>query len=58
MNDILKQRLVGALILVALGVVWVWLGLEGKGGMVRIGAAFYNTLGEIHRLGDALRTLV
>ena len=34
------------------------LGLEGKGGMVRIGAAFYNTLDEIHRLGDALRTLV
>ena len=34
------------------------LGLEGKGGMVRIGAAFYNTLDEIHRLGDALRTMV
>lgn len=34
------------------------LGLEDKGGMVRIGAAFYNTLDEIHRLGDALRAMV
>ncbi len=33
------------------------LGLEGKGGMVRVGAAFYNTLDEIRRLGDALRGL-
>jgi selenocysteine lyase/cysteine desulfurase len=33
------------------------LGLEGKGGMVRIGAVHYNTVEEIHRLGDALRTM-
>ena len=31
------------------------LGLEGKGGMVRIGAVHYNTVEEIRRLGDALR---
>ena len=31
------------------------LGLEGKGGMVRIGAVHYNTVEEIQRLGDALR---
>ena len=33
------------------------LGLEGKGGMLRIGAVHYNTVEEIHRLGDALRTM-
>ena len=31
------------------------LGLEGKGGMVRIGAVNYNTVREIRRLGEALR---
>ncbi|MBN1315004.1 MAG: cysteine desulfurase-like protein [Anaerolineales bacterium] len=31
------------------------LGLEAKGGMVRIGAVHYNTVDEIRRLGDALR---
>ena len=30
------------------------LGLEGKGGMVRIGAVHYNTVKEIQRLGEAL----
>jgi len=34
------------------------LGLEGKGGMVRIGALHYNTVEEIKRLGEALRTTV
>jgi cysteine desulfurase family protein (TIGR01976 family) len=33
------------------------LGLEGKGGMVRIGAVHYNTVEEIRRLGDALRAM-
>jgi selenocysteine lyase/cysteine desulfurase len=33
------------------------LGLEGKGGMVRIGAVHYNTVEEIHRLGDGLRAM-
>jgi selenocysteine lyase/cysteine desulfurase len=33
------------------------LGLENKGGMVRIGAVHYNTTDEIVRLGDALRRL-
>ncbi len=33
------------------------LGLEDKGGMVRVGAALYNTVDEIRRLGDALRAL-
>ena len=33
------------------------LGLEGKGGMVRIGAVHYNTVEEIRRLGKALRML-
>lgn len=33
------------------------LGLEGKGGMVRVGAVHLNTLAEIGRLGDALRRL-
>jgi cysteine desulfurase family protein (TIGR01976 family) len=33
------------------------LGLEGRGGMVRIGAVHYNTVEEIRRLGDALRAL-
>jgi selenocysteine lyase/cysteine desulfurase len=31
------------------------LGLEGKGGMVRVGAMHYNTVGEIGRLVQALR---
>jgi cysteine desulfurase family protein (TIGR01976 family) len=31
------------------------LGVEQSGGMVRVGAAHYNTLEEISRLGDALR---
>jgi len=31
------------------------LGLEGRGGMVRIGAVHYNTVDEIKRLGEALR---
>lgn len=30
------------------------LGLEGKGGMVRVGAAHYNTLEEVERLREAL----
>jgi len=34
------------------------LGLEGKGGMVRIGAVHYNTVEEIWQLGDALRMMV
>jgi selenocysteine lyase/cysteine desulfurase len=33
------------------------LGLEGKGGMVRIGAVHYNTVEEIERLGDVLRSI-
>jgi selenocysteine lyase/cysteine desulfurase len=33
------------------------MGLEGKGGMVRIGAVHYNTMDEIRRLGDALRVM-
>jgi len=33
------------------------LGLERKGGMVRIGAVHYNTVEEIQRLGDALRAM-
>ena len=33
------------------------LGLEGRGGMVRVGAVHYNTVEEIHRLGDALREM-
>ena len=31
------------------------LGVEDKGGMVRIGAVHYNTVEEVKRLGDALR---
>ena len=34
------------------------LGLEGKGGMVRIGAVHYNTVEEIKRLGEALQEMV
>lgn len=34
------------------------LGLEGSGGMVRVGAAHYNTLDEVQRLGEALRNMV
>jgi cysteine desulfurase family protein (TIGR01976 family) len=33
------------------------LGLEGKGGMVRVGAAHYNTLDEVSRLGEALKRI-
>jgi len=33
------------------------LGLEGKGGMVRIGAVHYNTVAEVARLGEVLRAL-
>lgn len=33
------------------------LGLEGRGGMVRVGAVFYNTAAEIRRLGQALREM-
>ncbi|MBK9966075.1 MAG: cysteine desulfurase-like protein [Holophagales bacterium] len=33
------------------------LGLEGTGGMVRVGAVHYNTPEEIHRLGTALREI-
>jgi selenocysteine lyase/cysteine desulfurase len=33
------------------------LGLEDKGGMVRIGAVHYNTVEEIQRLGEALPSL-
>ncbi len=34
------------------------LGLEAEGGMVRVGAAHYNTLAEVERLGEALKKLV
>jgi cysteine desulfurase family protein (TIGR01976 family) len=34
------------------------LGLVDSGGMVRIGAVHYNTVDEIHRLGNALRAMV
>ncbi len=34
------------------------LGLEEKGGMVRVGAAHYNTLEEINKLVEVVRTLV
>ena len=33
------------------------LGVEDSGGMVRIGAAHYNTLEEIDRLGEALEDI-
>ncbi len=33
------------------------LGLEGSGGMVRVGAVHYNTLAEVQRLVDALRAI-
>lgn len=33
------------------------LGLEGQGGLLRVGATHYNTLEEIERLGQALREL-
>ena len=33
------------------------LGLEGSGGMVRVGAAHYNTLDEVSRLGEALKQI-
>jgi len=33
------------------------LGLEGKGGMVRVGAVHYNSPEEIRRLGEALREI-
>ena len=34
------------------------LGLEGSGGMVRVGAVHYNTLAEVQRLADAVRATV
>jgi len=34
------------------------LGLEDKGGLLRIGATHYNTLEEIHQMGKALREIV
>jgi len=34
------------------------LGLEDKGGMVRVGAAHYNTLDEVEKLVDAVKKLV
>jgi cysteine desulfurase family protein (TIGR01976 family) len=34
------------------------LGLENKGGMVRVGAAHYNTLEEVEKLVDAVKKLV
>jgi len=33
------------------------LGLEGSGGMVRVGPVHYNTLEEIQRFGEALANL-
>jgi selenocysteine lyase/cysteine desulfurase len=33
------------------------LGLEDSGGMVRVGAAHYNSLEEIGRLGEALKKI-
>lgn len=33
------------------------LGLEDKGGMVRVGAVHYNTLDEVAKLGDALKKI-
>jgi cysteine desulfurase family protein (TIGR01976 family) len=34
------------------------LGLEDKGGLIRVGAAHYNTLAEIERFGEVLRDMV
>ena len=34
------------------------LGLEGQGGLLRVGATHYNTLSEIQRFGEALQELV
>ena len=34
------------------------LGLEASGGMVRVGPVHYNTVGEVQRLGEALRKIV
>ncbi len=34
------------------------LGLEGKGGMVRVGGVHYNTMEEVVRLGEALEEIV
>jgi cysteine desulfurase family protein (TIGR01976 family) len=34
------------------------LGLEDRGGMVRVGAAHYNTVDEVKRLGDVLKQIV
>jgi selenocysteine lyase/cysteine desulfurase len=33
------------------------LGLEEKGGMVRVGATHYNTLDEVARLGEVLKKI-
>jgi cysteine desulfurase family protein (TIGR01976 family) len=38
--------------------VTTFLGLEEKGGLLRVGATHYNTLSEIDRLGEALRELI
>ena len=34
------------------------LGLEDRGGMVRIGVVYYNTVEDIQRLGNALRAML
>ncbi|MCK4724237.1 MAG: aminotransferase class V-fold PLP-dependent enzyme, partial [Anaerolineales bacterium] len=34
------------------------LGLEGSGGMVRVGPVHYNTVAEIHRFGEALGRII
>jgi selenocysteine lyase/cysteine desulfurase len=34
------------------------LGLEASGGMVRVGMAHYNLVGEIERLADEIRKIV
>jgi len=34
------------------------LGIEASGGMVRVGAAHYNTLDEVSRFGEALKKVV
>ena len=33
------------------------LGLEGSGGMVRVGATHYNTMDEVHRFGVELKEI-
>jgi len=34
------------------------LGIESSGGMVRVGAAHYNTVDEVKRFGDVLKKIV